>query len=92
MTLLELSLLLVIGGLCGAVAQSLVGYSHGGCMVSIVLGLIGALLGGWMARALGLGDVLSVTIDGQDFPIVWSIIGAALFVAVLGWMSGRGRG
>ena len=92
MTFVEFSLLLLIAGLCGAVAQSLVGYSHGGCLVSIVLGLIGALLGGWIARALGLVDLLSVTIDGQVFPIVWSIIGAALFVAVLGMISGRGRG
>ena len=83
MTLLEFVVLLVIAGVCGGLAQSLAGYSRGGCLVSIVLGLIGALLGTWMARLLGIGEILAVQVGGQPFPIVWSIIGAALFVGVL---------
>jgi hypothetical protein len=35
MTLIELLLLLLVAGICGSVAQSLVGYSHGGCLASI---------------------------------------------------------
>ena len=42
MTLGEFLVFLLIAGICGAIAQSLVGYSHGGCLVSIALGLIGA--------------------------------------------------
>jgi uncharacterized membrane protein YeaQ/YmgE (transglycosylase-associated protein family) len=66
-----------------------VGYSHGGCLVSIVLGLIGALIGTWLARLAGLPEILSVRIGNQPFPLVWSIIGAALFVAVLNLLSRR---
>jgi uncharacterized membrane protein YeaQ/YmgE (transglycosylase-associated protein family) len=90
MTLLELLVLLLIAGICGSLAQALVGYSHGGCLVSIVLGLIGALIGSWLARLAGLPEILSVQIGNQPFPLVWSIIGAALFVAVLNLLSRRG--
>ncbi len=45
MTWLEILVLLLVAGICGGIARSLVGYSHGGCLASIALGFIGALLG-----------------------------------------------
>ena len=83
MTLVELFILLVVAGVCGALAQSLVGYSHGGCLVTIVLGFIGALVGTWLARVSGLPEIFAIQVGGQSFPIIWSIIGGALFAAVL---------
>jgi len=71
------------------VAQALVGYSHGGCLVSIALGFVGAMLGTWLAGVLGVGEILNIQIGGQSFPIVWSIIGAALFVALLALLRPR---
>ena len=83
MTVLEFLLLLLIAGICGSLAQAVAGYSHGGCLVAIALGFIGALLGTWMARALNLPEPLMVKVGDQGFPVVWSIIGAALFAAIL---------
>jgi uncharacterized membrane protein YeaQ/YmgE (transglycosylase-associated protein family) len=90
MTIVDVLILLVVAGVCGALEQTVAGYSHGGCLVSIVSGFIGAILGMWLARRLALPHLLFVQIGGQRFPIVWSIIGAALFVAVLSLItSGR---
>jgi len=89
MTILEFLILLLVAGICGSLARALVGYSHGGCLVSVALGLIGALLGTWLARALGLPELLSLQLGGETFPVLWSIIGAALFVAVLGFLTPR---
>lgn len=89
MGILEFVLLLVIAGICGSIGQSLAGYSHGGCLASIALGFIGALLGRWLAGELGLPTVFTLDVGGHPFPVVWSIIGAALFVAILGLLSGR---
>jgi uncharacterized membrane protein YeaQ/YmgE (transglycosylase-associated protein family) len=89
MSLIDLLLLLLVAGICGSLGQSIAGYSHGGCLVSIVLGFIGATLGIWLARALGLPNLFAVPIGGQEFPIIWSVIGAALFVAVLGLIRWR---
>ena len=87
MTVLDLLLLLLIAGVCGSIGRAIGGYSHGGCLVSIALGFIGALLGMWLARHAGLYEPLPVQVGNQTFPVVWSIVGSALFVAVIGLIS-----
>jgi uncharacterized membrane protein YeaQ/YmgE (transglycosylase-associated protein family) len=89
MSLLELLLLLLIAGICGGIAQSLVGYSGGGCFLSIVVGFIGALIGSWIGRKLGLPEIFVLNIGDTTFPVLWSIIGAVLFVAILSLLSPR---
>lgn len=83
MTLLDVLILLLVAGICGALGQAIAGYSRGGCLVSIALGFVGALLGMWFARMMGLPELFPVRIGGTSFPIIWSIIGSAVFVAVL---------
>lgn len=90
MSLLELLVLLVIAGVCGAIGQSIAGYSRGGCITAIAVGFIGALLGVWLARNLELPKMFVITVDDTEFPILWSIIGSALFVAVIA-LIGRSR-
>ena len=67
MSLIELLILLLVAGICGSIAQSLVGHSRGGCLVSIILGFIGALLGTYLARLSGLPDFLAISIGGKSF-------------------------
>lgn len=91
MTLTGLLILLVIAAVAGGIGQAIAGYSLGGCLVSAAVGLIGALLGGWLAGAIGLPEIFVVSIGGWPFPVVWAIIGATLFSLVVGLLS-RGRG
>ena len=88
MTLISFLLLLLIAGICGAVGQAIAGY-QGGLLISIAVGFIGALLGIWLARALGLSEIFAVNIGGRTFPIIWSIIGSALFAALVGMLRRR---
>lgn len=83
MTLFDVLILLLVAGICGSLGQAIAGYSRGGCLVSIALGFVGALLGMWIARLMGLPELFPVSIGGTRFPIIWSIIGSALFVAVI---------
>ncbi len=87
MTLVEFLVLLIVAGVCGALGQATSGFSRGGVVVSIALGFIGALLGTWLARTLKLPEILQIQLGDTRFPIVWSIVGSALFVAVLGFLS-----
>jgi uncharacterized membrane protein YeaQ/YmgE (transglycosylase-associated protein family) len=89
MTILDIIVLLIIAGLCGALGQAITGYSRGGCLVSIALGFIGAVLGMWLSRQLALPDPFPIRIGTTSFPIVWSIIGSALFVAVITLLTRR---
>jgi uncharacterized membrane protein YeaQ/YmgE (transglycosylase-associated protein family) len=87
MTILEFVLFLAVAGIVGCIGQALAGYSSRGCLVSVALGFIGALLGTWLARLLALPDFLVIRFGSQAFPVVWSILGAALCVGVLGALS-----
>jgi len=87
MNLTDLIILLIVAGICGSIGRAIVGYSHGGCLVSIALGFIGALIGMWLARTMGLPEIYTVKIGTASFPIVWSIIGSAVFVAIISLIS-----
>jgi uncharacterized membrane protein YeaQ/YmgE (transglycosylase-associated protein family) len=91
MSLFDFLLLLVVAAICGSLGQAIAGYSVGGCLLSAVVGFVGALLGLWLARLLGLPEFFPVTIGGQSFPIIWSIIGSALLSLVLGLLFRRRR-
>ncbi|HKE58032.1 MAG TPA: GlsB/YeaQ/YmgE family stress response membrane protein [Pyrinomonadaceae bacterium] len=89
MGLFDVLLLLLVAGICGSLGQAISGYSRGGCLVSIALGFVGALLGLWLARMMHLPELFSVRIGDTNFPIVWSIIGSALFVALITMLTRR---
>jgi uncharacterized membrane protein YeaQ/YmgE (transglycosylase-associated protein family) len=89
MSLLNILLLLLVAAVCGSIGQALVGYSVGGCLMSTIVGFIGAWLGSWLSGQLGLPEPFTISIGGESFPVLWSIIGSALFVAILGLISRR---
>ena len=84
-----LLLLIVIATVCGAIGKALAGSTRGGLIVSTALGFIGAVLGPWVAGMLELPELIVVTVGGHPFPVLWSIIGAALFVAIMHFVSRR---
>jgi len=86
-TIIDLLILLVVAAICGSLGMAISGYSRGGCLMSIALGFIGALLGMWLARTMSLPELFMVEVGEARFPIIWSIIGSALFVAVVGFLS-----
>ena len=89
MNLIELLILIFIAGICGSIAQSMVGFSRRGCLISILTGFIGALIGTWIARKLNLPDFFVINVGHRNFPVVWSIIGSVIFAAALSAISSR---
>ena len=83
MTLIGFLVLLLIAAICGAIGQSLAGYDLGGCLVSIVVGFIGAWIGLWLSGELGLPELFTINIEGKPFPIIWAVIGSTLFTLVM---------
>jgi uncharacterized membrane protein YeaQ/YmgE (transglycosylase-associated protein family) len=88
-TLESLILLLIVACVTGAIGQWLAGYSHEGAITSITLGFIGAFLGTWVAKQFHLAEIYTLQIGRTNFLIFWAIIGAALFVAILGMINRR---
>jgi uncharacterized membrane protein YeaQ/YmgE (transglycosylase-associated protein family) len=91
MSIIDFLLLILVAAICGTVAQALVGISVGGCLVSSVVGFIGALIGMWIARRIGLPEPLMVRIGGESFPVLWSVVGSALLLAVISLLTRRSR-
>jgi uncharacterized membrane protein YeaQ/YmgE (transglycosylase-associated protein family) len=84
-----LIVLIIIAAVCGAIGRAIAGGVRGGLLVSTALGFIGAIVGPWLAAQLKLAEPLMVNIGGHPFGILWSIIGAAIFVAFIHLISRR---
>ena len=70
---------IVFGLVAGILAKFLMpGRDGGGIIVTIVLGVVGALVGGFIATALGLGDVNGFNV--RSFIIA---VGGAILVLVV---------
>ena len=91
MTMPGLFVLIVIAAVCGAIGRAIAGGSPGGFITAVALGFIGGLVGPWVASQLNLAEPFVLRLSGQSFPILWSIIGSALFVATVHLFSGRRR-
>jgi uncharacterized membrane protein YeaQ/YmgE (transglycosylase-associated protein family) len=83
----SLLVLLLVAAVAGALGQAIAGYSLGGCLVSSAVGLIGALIGAWVAGALGLPEMIAFDIGGWRFPLIYAIIGATLFSLAVGLLT-----
>jgi uncharacterized membrane protein YeaQ/YmgE (transglycosylase-associated protein family) len=88
---LEIVILVVVAGACGALGKAIVGTSEGGLLVAVALGFIGALIGMWLSRKLDLPEVVPLQIGSTRFPIVWSIAGSAIFVGIISILSRSSR-
>ena len=82
-------ILLIVAGVVGFIGQKLAGYSHLGCLTSIALCFIGALIGSWAVKQFKLPEIYILKVANTSFPIVWAIIGAAVIVALFGFVRKR---
>ena len=69
---------IIVGGLAGLLAQYLVGDGRSGCLVTVLLGVVGAFIGGFVMSLLGFGGVDGLSI----WSIVVATVGAVLLLAI----------
>lgn len=92
MPFMSFVLMLIIASLTGAIGASLAGRQRTGCLPSIALGFIGAIIGAFIAQKLDLPLFFWLRFGSYRFPVIWAVFGSALFVAFLNLFSGpRGR-
>lgn len=77
---------LVMGLVAGALAKLLMpGDQRGGCLLTTLLGVAGALVGGFIGQGLGYGGV-------QEFSLAslgWAVLGSFVLLLVFGLFSKR---
>lgn len=74
---------LIVAAICGSIGAWIAGYDSGGCLLSIVTGFIGAVLGTYLYRLLGLPAIWLYNYNGTAIPIIWTILASAGFVAII---------
>lgn len=76
---------IALGFIAGALSGALVGgRTARGCLPNVVVGILGAVVGGWLARELGFGQA-----PGFLAAIVVAVVGAVVVRVVLEAISPR---
>lgn len=77
---------IVIGGLAGAIAKLLIpGRDPGGCIITVLLGIAGALLAGFLGQQVGWYK------PGQGAGFLAAVIGAFILLLLYRLIAGRRR-
>ena len=81
---------IVLGLLAGMLAKALLpGGQSGGVIVTTIVGILGAIIGGAVAKALGFGDPIDEFFDLSTW--VAAVLGAIALLVVWGMVTGRRR-
>lgn len=78
---------IIFGLLAGLIAKWLTsGSEPKGCLVTIIIGIVGAGIGGWIGTQIGLGNVNKFDLRSLGL----AVIGSVVLLLVLQAISGRG--
>ena len=92
-SIVDLVVILIVAGVCGALAQIVFGFRRTNFLIAVVVGVAGAYLGTYLAQRLGLPSLLPFSLGGRQIEVVWTFLGAALLMFVLSLIdSARSRG
>jgi len=76
---------IIFGALAGWIASAIMG-SHEGLVMDIVIGIVGAILGGWIMSVFGKGGVEGFNL----YSLVVAIFGAVVLIWIVRQVRGRG--
>ena len=72
---------IILGLIAGALAKWLMpGQQGGGWFLTMVLGIVGAFVGGWLGTLVGFGSVTGINLGS----IVTSVVGAVIVLFLYG--------
>ena len=69
---------IILGGLAGWIASMLTGESEG-CLMSVVLGVVGAMIGGFVFSFLGKTGVTGLNL----WSLIVSVVGAVILISIV---------
>jgi uncharacterized membrane protein YeaQ/YmgE (transglycosylase-associated protein family) len=79
---------IIFGGLAGWVASLLAGTSERqGCLLNIVVGIVGAMIGGFLMSLLRGGEPWEISFDLPSFAV--AVVGALLLLGAVRLITGR---
>ncbi|MGO2002978.1 MULTISPECIES: GlsB/YeaQ/YmgE family stress response membrane protein [Micrococcaceae] len=77
---------LLLGLIAGAIAKAILpGKQGGGWIATLILGVIGAILGGWIGSLFGSGTAGFFNLVSW----IWAIVGSLIVLVIWGFITGR---
>ncbi|GET37787.1 GlsB/YeaQ/YmgE family stress response membrane protein [Microseira wollei] len=88
MTVVDAIAWIVLGLIAGAIAKAIYpGHQGGGILATIVLGILGALVGGWLGRVL-FGTSAGASVAALTIPsILFAVLGAIVVLFIWGLLT-----
>lgn len=81
---MNIILWLIFGGVAGWIASMIVGRDVGlGIVGNIIVGIVGAFLGGWIADKMGVGGQPGAERPTTVISFIWAVVGAVLLLLLL---------
>jgi uncharacterized membrane protein YeaQ/YmgE (transglycosylase-associated protein family) len=69
---------IILGLISGFIASKIVNKSGDGLVIDILLGIVGAFLGGWLFNEFGMSGVTGVNV----YSMLVAVVGAVLFLII----------
>ncbi len=79
----------ILGLIAGFVASKIVNKRGEGLFLDIILGIIGAVVGGWLFRTFGMTGVSGVNLYSLLVAVIGAIVVLVLYHAIAGRTSSR---
>jgi len=73
---------LVLGLIAGFIGSKIVNKQGEGLILDIVLGVVGALVGGWLFSMMGAGDVTGLNLYSLLVAVIGSIVVLVVYHAI----------
>jgi uncharacterized membrane protein YeaQ/YmgE (transglycosylase-associated protein family) len=83
MDLLMILIAVAFAGICGALAQVVIGFSYGGMIVAIMTGIVGAFVGMWFASLIGLPSLLAIRVGTITIDMLYGFLGSLFLTTIL---------
>lgn len=81
---MNILLWIIFGGLAGWIASIIIGGEEGmGIIANVIVGVVGAFLGGWIADQAGMGGKPGAERPTSILSFVWAVIGAIILLFLL---------
>jgi uncharacterized membrane protein YeaQ/YmgE (transglycosylase-associated protein family) len=77
---------IVLGLIAGFIASKIVNKTGEGFIMDIILGIVGAVVGGYLFQTFGMAGVTGVNI----YSILVAVVGAVVVLAIYHMITGRG--
>ncbi len=78
---------IILGLIAGAIAKAIVPGNQGGWLAALIIGILGALLGGWIASA-----IFNINVNESFFDLptwIFAILGGVIVTLIWQFISGR---